>query len=78
MHNSRYVAAEMEGLLEPDRLTRSVRFVLITPRDGRSAAPEQELEILGSERFHGSIIRVDRRVDHVGFLLLKKNHTTLD
>lgn len=42
------------------------------------ATPKQELKVLRGKRFHGTIIRIDRRVDHVSFLLLEKHHATLD
>lgn len=42
------------------------------------APAEQELHILGRETLHSSIIRIDSRVDHVGFLLLQQNHSALN
>lgn len=44
----------------------------------RGSTLEQELEILWRQGLHGSIIRVDGRIDHRGLLLLKLNDSTLD
>ena len=40
-------------------------------------ASEQELHILRRELLHARLIVVDGAVDHVGFLLLKHDHTRL-
>jgi hypothetical protein len=45
---------------------------------GRSlVAAEKELEVLGRQRLHGGVIRVDRRVDHVRLFLLEEDHAAL-
>ena len=45
---------------------------------GTLVASEEELEVLGSQGLHRSVVRVDGRVDHVCLLLLEENHATLD
>lgn len=45
---------------------------------GPLVASEEELEVLGSQGLHGSVVRVDRRVDHIRLLLLEENHAAFD
>jgi len=39
---------------------------------------EQELQVLGCQLVHGNLVIVDGAADHIGFLLLQKNHARLD
>jgi hypothetical protein len=44
----------------------------------RLRTTEEKLHVLGGERFHGLVVRVDSGVNHVSLLLLNQHHSTFD
>lgn len=36
------------------------------------------MKIFRTQRLHRCVVGVDRAIDHIGFLLLQEDHTTLD